>query len=60
MGELELALGMDPVLERTKRQFDQLGQNSMMLDTLPIDMSLRLRLVDNQDLKEKYPPYGTY
>ena len=46
--DLELALGMDPILERTKRQFDLLGQSSMMLNTLPIDMSLRLQLVNNK------------
>jgi len=32
----------------------------MMLDTLPIDLSLRLQLVNNQDHKDKLPPYGTY
>lgn len=32
----------------------------MMLNTLPIDLSLRLQLVDNKDEKGKYPPYGLY
>lgn len=36
---------MDPVLERTKRQFDLLGQNAMiMMDRLPLDEMLGLQL----------------
>lgn len=43
--ELEVVTRMDPILERTKRQFDQLGTSSMMLDSLPLDEMLYLQLV---------------
>jgi hypothetical protein len=58
--ELELVTRMDPVLERTKRQFDMLGQQSMMLDTLPIDDLLGLQLVRQTDGLPKYPTWGVY
>ena len=51
---------MDPILERTKRQFDQLGQQSMLLDNLPIDDMLGLQLVRKSETASIYPPWGTY
>lgn len=51
---------MDPVLERTKRQFDSLGQTSMMLNTLAIDDLLCLQLVRQNEGAPKYPPWGDY
>jgi len=45
---------MDPILERTKRQFDLLGQQSMMLDNLPLDKMLSLQLVRKTDLLMKH------
>ena len=51
---------MDPVLERTKRQFDLLGAQSLMLNTLPIDELLGLQLVRKNDGLPNYPPWGNY
>jgi hypothetical protein len=49
LNALELAVRVDPILERTRRQFDQLSPNSMLLNTLPIDDQLALRLIKQSD-----------
>lgn len=51
---------MDPILERTKRQFDTQGPNSLMLDSLPIDDVLCLQLVRKNEGLPIYPPWGDY
>lgn len=60
LNALELAVRVDPILERTRRQFDQLSPNSMLLNTLPIDDQLTVRLVKKGDEPPKYPQWGDY
>ena len=58
--ELELVTRMDPILERTKREFDLLGNQSIMMDNLPLDLTCGLQLVRKQEGPSKYPPWGNY
>jgi len=51
---------MDPVLERTRRQFDQISPDSILLNTLSADEQLTLRLIDRGNYLARYPAWGDY
>lgn len=55
---LEVAARVDPVLEKNKRRFDQLGSTTLLMDTLGLNEQLSLELSHQPRGEGEFPEWG--